>query len=198
MSPAGDVTRCLQRLKEGDRSAAQDLWQRYYARLVNLAWQHLRGAVRRAADEEDVALSAFDSFCRRAGEGRFPRLDDSGDLWQVLVTITVRKAADLANHERRQKRGGGAVVAASELGDDGAAFAEVISREPDPALAAEVAENCRWLLEALGDDVLRAVALAKMEGETNKAIAARLGVAEITIERKLAGCREILEKCLGS
>jgi RNA polymerase sigma factor (sigma-70 family) len=195
MSLAGDVTRLLQRLKQGNRSAAQDLWQRYYARLVGLAQQHLRRSVRRAADEEDVALSAFKSFCRRAEEGRFPQLDDSHDLWQVLVTITVRKAADLANRERRLKRGGGAVVVASELGD-GAAFAELISREPDPALAAEVAENCQRLLDALGDGVLREIAVAKMEGETNKAIAARLGVAEITIERKLAGCREILKECL--
>jgi DNA-directed RNA polymerase specialized sigma24 family protein len=198
MSLDGDVTRWLQQLKQGDRSAAQDLWQRYFARLVRLARDRLRGAVRRVADEEDVALSAFKSFCRRAEEGRFPRLDDSDDLWQVLVTITIRKAADLANHERRLKRGGGAVVAASELGDGSTTFAEMISRDPDPALAAEVAENCRRLLDALGDGVLRTVALAKMEGETNKAIAARLGVSEVTIERKLAGCREILEQCLKS
>jgi RNA polymerase sigma factor (sigma-70 family) len=197
MSPNGDVTRWLRRLKEGDRAAAQDLWQRYCARLVRLARDRLRRSLRRARDEEDVALSAFKSFCRRAEQGCFPRLDDSDDLWQVLVTITVRKAADLANHERRKKRGGGAVVAASELGD-GEAFAEMISREPDPALATEVAENCRRLLEALGDEVLRQIAVAKMEGETNKAIADRLGVSEGTIERKLAGCREILEKCLGS
>ena len=89
------------------------------------------------------------------------------------------------------------MVAASELGD-GAAFAELISHDPDPALAAEVAENCRRLLDALGAGVLREIAVAKMEGETNKAIARRLGVAEITIERKLAGCREILKKCLES
>jgi RNA polymerase sigma factor (sigma-70 family) len=197
MSLDGDVTRWLQQLKQGDRSAAQDLWQRYYARLVRLAQKHLCRSLRRVEDEEDVALSAFKSFCRRAEEGRFPRLDGSDDLWQVLVTITVCKAADLADRERRQKRGGGAVVVASELGD-GAAFAELISREPDPALAAEVAENCRRLLDALGAGVLREIAVAKMEGETNKAIAARLGVSEPTIERKLAGCREILKECLES
>jgi DNA-directed RNA polymerase specialized sigma24 family protein len=197
MSLDGDVTRWLHQLKEGDRSAVQDLWQRYYARLVGLAQQHLCHSVRRVADEEDVALSAFKSFCLRAEKGGFPRLDDSDDLWQVLVTITVCKAADVANHERRQKRGDGAVVVASELGD-GDAFVELLSREPDPAQAAEVAENCQRLLEALGEGKLREIAVAKMEGQTNKAIAARLGVAEITIERKLAGCREILKECLQS
>ena len=89
------------------------------------------------------------------------------------------------------------MLAASELGD-GEIFADMISREPDPALAAEVAENCRRLLDALGNDVLRGIVVAKMEGETNKAIATRLGVAEVTIERKLAGCRDILKKCLES
>jgi DNA-directed RNA polymerase specialized sigma24 family protein len=195
MSPDGEITHWLRRLKDGDPSAAQQLWQRYFARLVGLARQRLRGTVRRVADEEDVALSAFDSFCRRAGEGCFPRLDDRDDLWHVLVMITVRKAADLANHERRLKRGGGAVAAASELGD-GAAFTELISRDPDPALAAEVAENCRLMLDALGDGVMRAVAVAKMEGETNEAIAEKLGLSVASIGRKLAGCRGILEKCL--
>src|SRR5262249_39825490 len=158
----GDVTHLLQQLKLGNRSATQDLWQHFFARLVRLARGKLLGAKRRVADEEDVALSAFKSFCRRAEDGCFPRLDDSDDLWQVLVTITVGKAANLANREKRLRNGGGAVIQSDDFG-------EVISREPDPALAAEVAENCRRLLDALGDGVLRTVALAKMEGETNKA-----------------------------
>src|SRR5262249_15219134 len=34
----------------------------------------------RPADQEDVALSAFDSFYRAAEQGRFPRLHDRDDL----------------------------------------------------------------------------------------------------------------------
>ena len=142
MSPDGEVTHWLRRFEAGDPGAIQALWHIYFARLVGLARQRLRGVARRAANEEDVALSAFDSFFRRAGEGGFPRLDDRDDLWNVLGMITKRKAADLANHERRKKRGGGAVVAASEMGDE-AAFAELLSREPDPALAAELTESLR-------------------------------------------------------
>jgi DNA-directed RNA polymerase specialized sigma24 family protein len=194
MSSDQSVTEWLHQLKrEGNASGAQELWQRYFARLVELARQRLRGTPRRAADEEDVALSAFDSFCRGVENGRFPRLEDRDDLWHVLVMITTRKAADLANHERCQKRGGGEVVPASAL--DGAdAFAELSSREPDPAFAAEVAETCRFLLDALGDDTLRAVAAAKMEGLTNEEIAQRLGKSLPTIERKLHGIRAIWEK----
>src|SRR6516162_5587428 len=105
MNTGNSVTRWVSALKQGDQSAAQGLWEVYFHRLVGLAHARLRDAPRRMADEEDVALSAFDSFCRGARAGRFPRLADRNDLWQILVLITVRKAIDLCNYERRQSRG---------------------------------------------------------------------------------------------
>jgi DNA-directed RNA polymerase specialized sigma24 family protein len=193
MADEQTVTHWIGQLKGGDARAAQELWQRYFARLVALARQRLGGAARRAADEEDVALSAMDSFCRAAREGRFPRLDDRDDLWQLLVMLTMRKAADLAQREGRQKRGGGQVAAASELGAEGEAraFAEMISREPDPAFAAEVAEQCQRLLGALSDPALRQVALAKMAGHTNEEVAGLRGVSLPTVERKLQRIRSV-------
>ena len=142
----------------------------------------------RAADEEDVALSAFDSFCRAAEQGRFPRLSDRNDLWQLLVMITLRKAADLADHEGRGKRDW------RKLGDgDPEALAALLSREPDPAFAAEVAEECRRLLDRLEDAQLRSIALRKLEGDTNEEIAAKLGCSLATVERRLRLIRKILE-----
>jgi hypothetical protein len=79
----GSVTHWLAHLKAGDPAAAKALWDGYFARLVELARTRLRAGARAAADEEDVALSAFDSFYRGAGEGRFPRLDDRDDLWRA-------------------------------------------------------------------------------------------------------------------
>src|SRR5262249_3774102 len=60
----------------GGAPAPQPLWEPSSPRLVHLARARLR-AGRRAgamADEEDAALSAFDSFCRGATQGRFPLL----------------------------------------------------------------------------------------------------------------------------
>src|SRR6516164_710913 len=107
MHPEASVTQWLDRLKAGDPHAAQKLWERYFRRLVGLARKKLGAAPRRAADEEDVALSAFASFCRGAAHGCFSQLHDRADLWQLLVMLTARKAFDLTQHERRQKRGGG-------------------------------------------------------------------------------------------
>jgi DNA-directed RNA polymerase specialized sigma24 family protein len=199
VSGAGSVTHWIRSLEAGDQAACQKLWEGYFRRLVGLARHRLRGAPRYAADEEDVALSAFDSFFRRAREGRFPRLHDRHDLWQLLVLIAGRKAADLAQHERRQKRGGGQVLPASALpgaagSEAGALFADLIGREPEPALAAQVAEEYARLLDGLGDGDLRSVAVWKLEGYTNAEIAAKLNRAPATVERKLRLIRDAWAK----
>src|SRR5262245_31196166 len=190
MSTGGSVTGWVGRLKAGDRAAAQRLWEGYFRRLVGLARVRLADAARRVADEEDVALSAFDSFCRGAELGRFPQLHDRNDLWALLVVTTARKAVDLVQHERRRKRGGGAVVPASALpgphdSGDAPVLERVMSREPTPEFALQVAEECRRLLELLPDPALRSVALWKMEGDTHQQIAERLGCVPRTVERKL-------------
>jgi DNA-directed RNA polymerase specialized sigma24 family protein len=183
-SPGDSVTQWINALKQGNQSAAQGLWEAYFRRLVGLARARLRDAPRRMADEEDVALSAFDSFCRGAREGRFPRLDDRNDLWQVLVLITVRKAIDLRRHETTGSRGRGKVQSLAELGEEGL---DVIGGdEPTPELAAQLAEEYQRLMEQLGDSTLQRVAIWKLEGYTDNEIAARLGCVTRTVERKLA------------
>src|SRR5262249_12670462 len=155
------------------------LWERYYPRLVELARRHLRGTSRRAADEEDVALSAFDSFCRGVEGGRFPQLKDRDGLWALLVLITVRKAADLANYNRRERRGGGQVRGDSALepleGEHAAGgFAQIEADDPTPDVAVQLVEEFQGLLDRLGDDELRSIAVWRLEGYTNAEIAGRL------------------------
>jgi DNA-directed RNA polymerase specialized sigma24 family protein len=194
------VTQWIGRLKAGDPEAAQKLWERYFRRLVGLARKKLGAAPRRAADEEDVALSAFDSFCRGAEHDRFPQLNDRFDLWQLLVLLTARKAYDLAQHERRQKRGGGAVLDEAALpipvdsSAQGAALEQIEAPEPTPAFAAQVAEECRRLLERLDSPELRSVALLKVEGFGNEEIAGQLGCGLRTVERRLRLIRSIWEQ----
>ena len=199
MSSTHSVTRWLGRLKAGDQGAAQQLWARYFGQLVRLARARLAGP-RRAADEEDVALSALDSFCRAAARGRFPDLRDRHGLWPLLVAITTRKATKQVRHARRQKRGGGAVRGESALGgpvgdaDEPGGWEQVLGREPSPAFACQVADECRRLLDQLQEEPLRSVALWKMEGYTNAEIAAKLGCIERTVERKLRTIRRIWEE----
>ena len=194
MDGTGSVTVWLNMLKLGDRGEpVQRLWETYFRRLVGLARGHLRSRPRGPADEEDVALSAFDSFVRAAEAGRFPRLDDRDDLWQVLLVVTSRKAADVIQAESRLKRGGGKVVpvsAAAPDAADGGGLAAAAS-DPDPAEAAAMAEGFDHMLRVLDDDQLRRIAVWKLEGYSNAEIAGKLGKSDATVERKLKLIREL-------
>jgi DNA-directed RNA polymerase specialized sigma24 family protein len=188
-NPGNPVTQWISALKQGDQAAAQGLWEAYFRRLVGLARARLRDAPRRIADEEDVALSAFDSFCRGVQAGRFPRLDDRHDLWQILVLITVRKAINLRNYEARRSRGMGKTESLTDLTPEG--FEAIGGDGPTPELAAQFAEEYQRLMEQLGDPGLQRVATFKLEGYTNEEIAARLGCVVSTVERKLARIRKV-------
>ena len=89
---SGSVTHWIGALRGGDLDAAQPLWERYFARLVRLAQARLR--TRRgpgvAEDEEDAALSAFDSF--------------RGVPFSIPRRRHHRKRSDLAPGERPARR----------------------------------------------------------------------------------------------
>lgn len=194
MSTDPSVTTWLGRLRAGDAAGAQPLWERYFARMIHVARQRLAGTARAAADEEDVALSAFHSFCRAAAADRFPRLDDRSDLWQVLVVLTARKAHAERRRQWAAARGGTA-------GPDGRRVAapadvpleQLVGDEPDPAMVALVGEQYDRLLAALPDDALRRIARLRLEGYTVPEIAAREGVTARTVERKLSLVRGFWE-----
>ena len=189
MSPDGSITRLIGHLKDGHRETSQQLWEAYFGRLVRLAQARLRGAARTAADEEDVVVSVFDSFFRRAELGQFPQLQDRDDLWKLLFVLTVRKAINHVHHEGRQSRGGGRIRSLTDLENLDAR--EMMCIEPSPELAAQMTEECQNLLDRLGDPTLRAVAIWKMEGYTNREIAHKLDCVEQTVERKLRSIRRL-------
>jgi DNA-directed RNA polymerase specialized sigma24 family protein len=196
MSSKESVSHWIGQLQAGDPAAAQPLWERYFVQLVQLARKKLQGSPRRAADEEDVALSAFDSFCRAAENHRFPGLADRDDLWRLLVVLTARKALYLIRDECRAKRGGGHVLDENALAGvapdgDTAGLEQVIGPEPTPDFASQVAEECHRLLDRLGDRELRFIAVSRMEGYSTEEIAGRLGCAPRTVERKLRRIRSV-------
>jgi DNA-directed RNA polymerase specialized sigma24 family protein len=171
------------------------LWESYYQKLVGIARSKLRGRVRLVGDEEDVALSAFKSFCHGMEGGRFPDLNDRDDLWNLLVTITLHKVVHLVRDEDRQKRGGGQkFVVADPANSSADLLQQLVDAEPTPDVVVQVAEEAERLLDCLPSQELVELALLKMEGYTNDEIAKRWQKAERTVERKLNLIRKIWAK----
>src|SRR5262245_3694408 len=115
MLSAESVTIWIHQLKKGERDAVQKLWESYFTRLIRMARHWLRHTPTQAIDAEDIALSAFKSFCLRAEQGRFPKLFDRNDLWQLLVVIAFRKTCNQVHHEARRQPRNGRVLHASVL-----------------------------------------------------------------------------------
>jgi RNA polymerase sigma factor (sigma-70 family) len=190
MSPdTHSVTRWIERLKHDDPRAAAVLWERFVERMLAVARQRLGNASRRVADKEDVVLAAFERLHHGVRQGRFPRLNDRDDLWAILFTLTVRHAARQARDLHRDKRGGGEV-----RGDSALEAAEPVDDAPTPEEALFLRERMATLLDALEDDGLRQIALARMEGSSNAEIATLIGRAEVTVERRLRLIRDLWQQ----
>ena len=190
MTRESSVTHWIEELKSGDEGTAQqELWNRYFGRLVALARKKLRNLPQRAEDEEDVVLSAMDSFFEGARQGQFPQLNDRSNLWPLLVKITARKAMNQLKKQRALKRGAGQVRGESVFANAANPgrqpdMGQVVGHEPTPDFALQTSEECQRLLGLLSDE-LREVAELKLQGFSNREIAQQLGVVERTTERKL-------------
>lgn len=193
VSAEESIKRVIAGVRSADDDATEDLWKRYCRRLVEHARGRLPGFAKREFDEEDVALSAFHSFCRGVQNDRFPDLGDPDGLWALLMVITARKASRRLRAQKAEKRGGGAVRGESVLGygGDDAGLDRIIGREPTPEFVAQMHEESEHLLGFLDDPMLRRIALLKIEGKTNAEVAQVLDYTHRTVERRLALIRRL-------
>lgn len=176
----------FEHLRAGDDHAVSILWERYFKRMLFVARKKLAGAHRKARDEEDIALSAFKSFCLGFQQGRFERAGDDCDLWPLLVTLTINKTIDHLRHESRKKR--------SRVDAPAATIEDLLSGELAPELQLIADESFEKLLTALdetGDPSLRRLAMLKLENQPSAFIAAELACTIRTLQRKLKTIRAI-------
>ena len=99
------ITEWVRALREENSSAATELWHSFRDRLESVAKNALvRLPHAITFDEEDVALSAFYTFCSHVREGKFTSLANREELWWLLIAITKRKAGEKSRHEGASRR----------------------------------------------------------------------------------------------
>jgi DNA-directed RNA polymerase specialized sigma24 family protein len=177
-SDTNSVTRLIRAVQDDRASAVGPLLAVYFDRLVQLARRRLRDLPGMASYDEDVALRSFHSVYQRVRDPARPlHLSGRDDLWRLLATRTISRAIDLIRRHRP-----GEVPGELDL-------EQLLTREPSPEDAAQIADECRRLLGLLGDPELRQIALWKVEGYTNEEIAANLDCVTRTVERKVSRIR---------
>lgn len=180
----------LDSVRDGDDQAIAKLWDDYYQQLVRIAAKRLPTNLRRTGDEEDIALSAFNSFIAGIRQDNFPDLSGRDNLWGLLITLTGRKVHAHLRHQTRQKRGGGTVrgesVFLDHAGDLKAGGIGGVTGDSQPAdIHAELAEACDELLSQLDDVQLKQIAVMRMDGYLVDEIAERLELSKRAVERRL-------------
>ena len=153
-----------------------------YPRLVLLARKRLVGLPRKMKDEEDVALSALNSFFKAAEMGRFPDLRDQDDLWKLLCSITIRKTIDVRRYEERRPKIGESCFQNPANLHGG--LHELPADEDESAFAHQMSEELEFRLGKLPPD-LQQLAVAKLEGYSNPEISEKMGIALRTVERRI-------------
>jgi RNA polymerase sigma factor (sigma-70 family) len=189
-----DYTLWLGGLRDGESKATVRLWNLYFERMMIVARRKLSSVNRAPRDEEDVALSAFRSFCLGMREGRFVPSAEKDNLWPLLVTLTINKAINHVRHAGRKKRGGETSLLQNLHGPE--LLDQLASNEPAPELVAATAESFERLISCLdesGDRDLRTIAILRMDGDSPDEIAGRLGCTVRTVQRKLKTIRAIWE-----
>ena len=190
-----EISVLLQRIKEGrDDEATAGLWDQYFGKLVNVARRNIASLPKRAADEEDVALSAMKSFFRAAEGGRITALHDRVDLWKLLVTMVIRKANRHKERACAQKRGGGTVRGESAFLRDGNDEGPGLAGVPDEQHLTDLMAQCQEMMGLIEDPVAKEIALMLMEGYTIDEIAEAKSVSRSTVKRKKELIRQLWEE----
>src|SRR5262249_10784034 len=138
----------LARWRSGDQQAADALFQRYAERLLAVVRTRLSAQLARRFDPEDVIQSAYRSFFAGARDGRYV-LAHSGDLWRLLVAITLNKWHRQVQHHQARKRNPAREDTPPLSGGSLAFKAETLAREPSPVEAAALADELELLMRGL-------------------------------------------------
>jgi DNA-directed RNA polymerase specialized sigma24 family protein len=185
----GESAELVARWRAGDEQAAEDLFRRYAERLIALVRVRLSEKLQRRLDPEGVLQSVYSSFFSGARDGRYV-LEQSGDLWKLLVVIATHK---LHPQTVQPATPGPALESEGNRYTPPGLRAEALAAGPSPAEAAALADDLEHLMRDL-DPLQRKILELRLQGSTLNEIAADTHRSQRTVRRVLDRIKEHLER----
>lgn len=174
MADDDSITQWIQAVRSGDQLSADQLWNRYFGRLVRFARGRMCNLSSATYDEEDAAISTFRVMYEKLSCGGFEGISSRQDFWNLMLAVVIRKINRRTDYESAIKRRGS--IGQIDLNS------QVPIVDPCPS---EVSEGFEYLLAKLGDPKLEQVALWKLDGFTNEEIANKLNRTRRTVQRMI-------------
>jgi RNA polymerase sigma-70 factor (ECF subfamily) len=184
------------RWKAGDEQAATELVGRYTTRLIALARSRLSGSVAHHVDPEDIVQSAYRSFFREARRDSI-EVEQNGDLWQLLVTITLHKLHNQVKRVTAQKR---AVQKEQLFGSEDSLLgipSAPLAADPSPVEALALVELLEQVMCSL-EPAERRMLEMRLQGYTLAEVAAAVRCSERTVRRTVAEIKGRLQRLFGN
>ncbi len=194
---SGSVTGWIEELKTKNPDAQQKIWDRFVTRLENYANRILQQRGCDTIEAEDIASISFAKLFFRTPND-FRHLVNRNDLWKLLIVMAERRVIDQVRKELSVKGGSRKTFLASDSrgtnNDVGLDLGEVAyDGNPTPDMEAIMSEELEYRLDSLGDNMLKAIAIYKMNDLRNQEIADKVGIGLRSVERKLVKIRQILD-----
>jgi RNA polymerase sigma factor (sigma-70 family) len=180
------------RWQAGDQQAADELFRRYASRLIALARSRLTARIKQRVDPEDVVQSACRSFFVGARAGKY-QLQRGGDLWRLLVAITLHKLQDQVKRHTTEKRG---IASERAFGSEDSLLgiqAHVWARDPSPVEALALVDELEEAMRGLEPPERRMLEL-RLHGHSLEEIAEAVQLSRWTVRRVLERVKQHLEQ----
>ena len=165
-------------LRTGDPLVLARFFEHYGPALERLAARRIDPGFRRRVGPESIAQSVCRTFLRRAQGGEF-EIADQDSLWGLLCAIALTKVREKVRFHRRQKRALDREVPLESglrapVRDGPSAEEEVLFTDAFDHVIGSLSEDERSIVDL------------RLQGETQVAIAERLGMSERTVRRIMA------------
>ena len=173
-------------LRAGEEESIAAIFHRYYENLLNKTKRNISPRLRARVDGEGIVQTAFRTFCRRAGQGKY-ELASGENIMALLTCIAHRKLLKQIEKLQTKKRSGemaiGDLLASLENSEDSA---------EDIAAFNETIESARVKLPKEGQDALELV----LQGYTSQEIQDELGINDYRVRFVRATLLEAIEASL--
>ena len=136
--------------------------------------------------------SAYRSFFAAARTDRYV-LAHSGDLWRLLVAITLHKVQHQVKHHLAMKRAGGQTQSLEGEGQRLSLHPRVLAQEPSPEDAAALTDELTRVLAEL-EPWQRVLITFRLQGYQIEEIADMARCHERTVRRVLERVRKLLRQ----
>ena len=175
----------LQRIADGDETAAQALVEAFEPEIRIIARRQLGSLLRPYLDSMDIVQSVHRILLQGVAEGKL-EFENRKSLMGFVVTVVRRKAAGHWRKHRRQQRESG-IVDATPMADTLLAM----DTWSDPDAAVSQREKIAMLLESL-EEVDRKLIELKLEGYSTKEAAEKLDLNPDHMRVRLSRLRKKL------